>query len=150
MGGREFAIDHELEGCVGTALHGCVLGFDASYKTAAVGKFKAILLPPTLSSHEFTVVCQRNSTHQITGVTKKALNSFGQELLEHPIPPACPAIAPPSFPCRPGSSILIDGHFEGSLTESQAHHGTGKVTKRGQCTYISCTIAYAQCRPGGM
>ena len=50
---------------------------------------------------------------------------------------------PPSFPCRPGSSILIDcRHLGGSLTENQDHHETGKeFIKRGRCTYFFCTIA---------
>jgi hypothetical protein len=37
---------------------------------------------------------------------------------------------------------MIDGHFEGSLTEKEAHHGTeNEFTKGGRCTYTFCTIA---------
>ena len=70
----------------------------------------------------------------LTGFKATNSNRFDQERLEYPVSPACPAIAPPS-PCRPGSSILIDGHSEGLLTEKQAHHGK-EFTKGGRCTYI--------------
>jgi hypothetical protein len=64
---------------------------------------------------------------------------FDHERLEYSVSPSYLAIAPPLFPCRPGSlmSILIDGHLEGLLTEKQAHHGTGRgFTKGRRCTYI--------------
>jgi hypothetical protein len=74
-------------------------------------------------------------SYRITEVTKKASISFDQERLGHPVSPTDPAIAPLSLPCCPGSPILIDGHFEGSLTGQQAHQGTGKeITKGGRCT----------------
>ena len=91
-------------------------------------------------------------THRISQVTNKAPNSdFDQEHdehLEHLVSPACqgPVIAPPSSPCHPGSSILTDGHFEGSFTEKQVHHGTWNEstgTKEGRGTYICCTIAWS-------
>jgi hypothetical protein len=42
--------------------------------------------------------------------------------------------------------MLIDGHFEGLLTEKQAHHGTGKeFIERSQCMYIFRTIAGTDC-----
>jgi hypothetical protein len=97
------------------------------------------------------VVCRGKITRRIAEVAKKAPNSFNQERLEHsehPVSPELeyPAIATPSFSCRPGSSILIDSRFEGPLMENQAHHGTEKeYTKRGQCTYIFCTIACTNC-----
>ena len=78
-------------------------------------------------------------SHQITEVTKKVSNSFYQdsERLEHPVSPACPAIAPLSFPCHPGSSTQIDGYIEGPLTEKQAYDETRKeLTERGRCTYV--------------
>ena len=79
------------------------------------------------------MVCQREFTHRITGRTKKALNSFDLERLEHPVSQAYPAIALPSSPRH---SIPIDG---GSLTEKQVHRETGKVFIR--CTYIFCGIS---------
>ena len=37
---------------------------------------------------------------------------------------------------------MIDGFFEGSLTENQVSYETGKdVTEGGRCTYIFCTVA---------
>jgi hypothetical protein len=80
-------------------------------------------------------------------VTYKAFNSFDKERVEHPVlhsvSPAYPAIAPPSSSfCHPESSIMIDGHFEGSLTKKQAHHSDEEGhTKGGQSSYISYTMA---------
>jgi hypothetical protein len=81
-----------------------------------VVKFKA----PTLENlvDELTKVRYGKFTHRITEVTKKALNSF-----EHPVSPSHPAI---TLPCRPVSSLLIDGYSEASLTGKQTHHGNGK------------------------
>ena len=80
-------------------------------------------------------------------MAKKTSNRFDQERLEHPVVPAYPAIAPPSFPCRPGTSILIDGHFEGSLgrSEKQECRWNRKeyATKGVQGTYIICTMVCA-------
>ena len=120
----------------------------ALYKTAVVGKFKAISSessPPTLNIliDEFTLVCQRAFTHRITEVNKDAPNSLDQERLKHPASQSCPAISPPTSPCHPEPSFTIDGHFEGLLTGKQAHHGTGKeFTKGGRCTYIFCVASY--------
>ena len=66
-------------------------------------------------------------------VTKMASNSFDQERLEHlvysahlPSPRHCFFVA------------LGYRHFEGSMTEKQAHHGTAmEFTKGGRCAYIS-------------
>ena len=111
--------------------------------TCASGKLKAISLVLTLSSTDSSLMGAlryvMNFTHWITGVAKKASNSFDQKCLEHlmsrlyPIP-----IAPQPSPCHPGPSISIDDSFKGSLTENQAHHGTGKEPTKlegGQCTY---------------
>ena len=80
------------------------------------------------------------SQNSFTEVTKKPSNSFDQEHLDHPISLALPPIASPSFPCHPagpGSSIPIDAHFGGSLTEEKANYGTEKQsTKRGRRKYI--------------
>ena len=82
---------------------------------------------------------------------------FDRERLEYPVSQAYPAIAPPSFPCRLGSSIsiLIDGNLEGLLPEKQAHHESGKELTRGcRCPYIffcsaACTDYWlAWCSPG--
>ena len=87
------------------------------------------------------MVCQREFT-EITEATKSISNSSDQERLEHSVSPGCPAIALPSFPCRSGSSVLIDCHFERSLTEKQAYCWKGKKsTKGGRCTYC---ISFAQ------
>jgi hypothetical protein len=86
---------------------------------------------------EVTVVCQGKFTHQITGLTKNASNSFDQERLDRTVSSSYPAIVPPLSPCHPGPSVPKDGHFEDSLAVTQA----GKEsTKWGQCTYIFCTI----------
>jgi hypothetical protein len=86
------------------------------------------------------VVCQGQFTPQITKVTKKLLNSFDQDPLKRPFSSSYPAIAPPSFPGRPGTSILLDGDSERSFNGTQTHYGTGKKsTKGGRCTYIFCT-----------
>jgi hypothetical protein len=74
------------------------------------------------------------NSHRITEGTKKASISFDQDRPEHPVSRTYPDIAPPSLPCRPESSIMIDGRFEGPLTENQTHHGTGQeITKGGRC-----------------
>jgi hypothetical protein len=89
--------------------------------------------PDPMSSQRYVKTCQ------ITETTKNVSNSFDQEPLEPSVSPAYPAISPPSFPCRPGSSILIDCHFERSLTETQAYRWNGKeATKEYRCTYCIC------------
>ena len=72
------------------------------------------------------------------------MNSFDQEPLKHPVSSSYTAIAPPSFPCRPGTSILVDGDSdgdsEGLLTGKLAYYWTGKEYARGhRCTLIFCT-----------
>jgi hypothetical protein len=70
--------------------------------------------------------------------TNKASNRFDQERLKYSVYPVYPAIAPPP--------ILIDGFFEGSLIEKQAHHGTeNNSTKGSRRTYIFCTLARTGC-----
>jgi hypothetical protein len=86
---------------------------------------------------ELTVVSQGKSTHRITEVAIKALNTFDQEHFEHPVSSAYPAIlVPPSSPFRPESPIM-DGHFEGSSTEEKVHHL--------RCTYTFCLTACTDC-----
>ena len=85
---------------------------------------------------------KRNSLTRSTKVTKKASNSLDQERLEYPVSPTCPAIAWPSSPRHPGSSIMMDGHFEDLLTEEQTHHNIEReYTGEGRCTYILCAMA---------
>ena len=64
------------------------------------------------------MVCQGKFTHEIT--TEVAPNSFDQEPLDHPVPSAFPAIAPP---CHFASPTTIDDDSESSLT---THHGPRK------------------------
>ena len=41
--------------------------------------------------------------------------------------------------------MILDGHFEGSLTEKQELYETGKeLTKGGRCKYILCTISLTE------
>jgi hypothetical protein len=96
--------------------------------------FKAISLPPSLNirpnSHrrlvnELTVVCQGEFTSRITEAANNVSNSFDQ--VSH----AYPAIAQPSIPSRPGSSTLINCHFESSLTEMQSYRRNGRESSRG-------------------
>jgi hypothetical protein len=105
----------------------------------------------TLNPHRWThrwVHCSmsREFTDRITEVTKNSSNSrFHQECLEHLVSPASSVIAPP---CSLGSSILVDGHFEGSLTKTQAHHGIGKESNRGlggRCMYFYSPIPCTNC-----
>ena len=42
-----------------------------------------------------------------------------------------PKHTPPPFPYYPGPLIMIDGHFEGFLTEMREHNGTGKESTKG-------------------
>jgi hypothetical protein len=51
-------------------------------------------------------------------------NYYCRERLGNTVSPGYPATALPSSSFHPASSIMIDGHFEGSLTEKQSHHGT--------------------------
>ena len=52
----------------------------------------------------------------------------------------------PSPPDRLASSMPIDEHFEGSLTEKEAYHGTGEESiKGGRCTYIFFMTAWTGC-----
>ena len=73
----------------------------------------------------------------MTGVTKKAPNSFDSDLgrLKPPVSSTYPVIAPLSFSCHPGSLILMGGH---SLTEN---HGIEEGSTKGAlCKYIFCTV----------
>ena len=102
--------------------------------------FTRTLLSPDPTSSQWYV--KVNSVTRSTEATKNVSNRLYQEHLEHPVSPACPAIAPPPFPCCSGSSILIDGHFERSLTERQAYRWKGKESTKGdRCTYC---VSFAQ------
>ena len=78
------------------------------------------------SSGNFT----HRASHQITEVTKTASIGFDQERFEHFVSPAYPAIASPSVPCCPETSIPIDGQFGDSLAERKAHHETGNYERK--------------------
>ncbi|KAN0112059.1 hypothetical protein V8E52_007799 [Russula decolorans] len=65
---------------------------------------------------------------------KTVSSSLAGEFLHHSVPPVYPTIAPPSFPCRPGSSIQIDCRLEGSSTKTCVRRETGKEScKGGRC-----------------
>ena len=92
------------------------------------------------------MVCRIEFTAE---VAKKSSNSLDQERLEHlPVvsrsyPTAIVPLSFPNFPCHPEPSIPIDGYYEGSLTENQAHHETGKEsTKEGPCSYSTHIARY--------
>jgi hypothetical protein len=107
-----------------------------------------IALNPHRLIDEFTAVRQRKFTHQITELSKKALNSFDQERLERPVSPVYCAMGPPLSPCRPGPPTTIDGHFEDLSTEKQEIRGTWKESnaKRGQsCMCIFSTVTCCGC-----
>ena len=85
------------------------------------------------------MVCQGKLTGLLK-VIEKSLNSFDQieERLGHTVSSAySAAIDPPSSRRHTGSSTLIDCHFEGSLTEKQAHREAEKESSEGgQCMYF--------------
>ena len=88
----------------------------------------------------------RELTHRITEVTKKLSNRFGPERLEYPVSPTYPVISLPPSPRLSMSSILIDDHFEGPLTEQQAYHNTEKEPTKGERRkYLICTITCTNC-----
>ena len=62
-------------------------------------------------------VCQKNFTGRIDQVTNKVPNSPSQTLTRHQVSTPYPftALAFPSFPSYPGTSIFMDGLSEGSL-----------------------------------
>jgi hypothetical protein len=75
---------------------------------------------------------------------KKVSTSLAQEDLNDPVSLVCPTIAPPSFPCHPGSSIHKDCQLESLST--YVRRETGKESTNGsRCTYVfarhSATIA---------
>ena len=80
--------------------------------------------------------------------SKKASNRLDENRFGHPVSPlaACPGIAPVSSHSHTGSSIMVGGLFEDSLTNKQAYRWNGKeYTKGGRCTCILGTIACADC-----
>ena len=84
-------------------------------------------------------------TYRITEVTKKPSNRFDPERLEYPVSLTYPAISPPPSPRLSMSSILIDGHSEGPLTEEQAYHDTEKEPTKGERRkYLICSITLHQ------
>lgn len=85
------------------------------------------------------MVRQGEIIFRIAEVTKKASNRFDRERLEHRVSPIYPTTVPLSFPYLPGSSITIDGLFEGPSTTKRARHGTGKESTGGsRCTSVFC------------
>jgi len=72
-----------------------------------------------------------------------SLLRLAQERTDHllVVSPAYHAITPPSFPCRPGSSIQIDCCSEGSLIEeNHAHRWTRKILSRSRQRRVTIDI----------
>jgi hypothetical protein len=87
----------------------------------------------------FQQYVKRTSSACINQVTNEVLNSPAQTRTGHQVSTPYPftALAPPSFPSRPGPSTLMDGRSEDSLTvDNYAHRRTGKDL---------CTL-YSRCR----
>ena len=94
-----------------------------------------------------SAVCQGKFIYYIDQVTHKNPNSSAQRGTHHQVSlPHDGAHRLPSFPTRPGSSIMIDSHLEGSLTaENHAHRWTGKeLTNRRRRTAF-CTTSCNDC-----
>jgi hypothetical protein len=92
-----------------------------------------------------SAVCQKNFIHRIDQVTNKVLNSPAQARTGHQVSTADPftALAPPSFPSRPGTSILIDCRSEGLLAvDNYARHWTNNDA-RSRCRRMSFVQYYA-------
>ena len=75
--------------------------------TGKTGKFKVTSRKSSLTS---SMNSPRKSYHRTTEVTKKPSICFDQECLEG-IAPSYAAVAPPSFPCRPGPLIPTEGAY---------------------------------------
>jgi hypothetical protein len=96
--------------------------------------------PRTLNLYlrAFTV-CQKNFIRRIDQVTDKVSNSPAQTRTEHQVSTPFPfiALAPPSFPSRPGSSILMDDRSEGSLTVDNSARRWTSNDIRSRCRRMS-------------
>jgi len=64
-------------------------------------------------------------------VTNMVSNSPVQKCVPCQVSQSRSSIALLSSPDHPGSSMLVDGHFEGPLTEKQEHYGNEKEFIRG-------------------
>jgi len=100
----------------------------------------AVPLPRTrLFIDELSAVCRIHFIRCIGQVTNEVLNSPTQTRTVHQVSTPFPftALAPPSFPSRPGTSIFIDCRSEGSLVvDNSACHWTNK-DKRSRCRRMS-------------
>ena len=90
---------------------------------------------------------QSNMIRHIDQVTNKVSNTLAQTQTGHQVFAfyPSPAFAPPSFPSRPGTLILIDCRSEGSSTvDNYARHWTSKfIRSRRRRRGMSCEQYYA-------
>ena len=103
----------------------------------------------TIFIDELSAVCEKYFIRCIDQVTNEALNSPAQTQTEHQVLTPYPLIplARPSFPSRPGTSVLTDCHSEGPLViNDYARHRTrkGKCTRRRGMSFGQ--ISYGDCR----
>ena len=100
----------------------------------------AVLLPPRrIFIDELSGVRQKNSICRIDQVTNEISNSPAQTRIGPQVSTPYPftALAPPSFPSRPGTSILLDCRSEGLLTvDKYARHFTS-TDIRSRCRRMS-------------
>jgi hypothetical protein len=91
---------------------------------------------------DFIAVCQGNSL-AMDKVTDTVSSSPSPERVLQISPSRC-CVALPPCPGHHSSSILpvIDGYFEGSLTENGTER---ELTEGDRCMYILCIIACADC-----
>jgi hypothetical protein len=105
---------------------------------------------PSMSSQ---LHVKRNLPASFDQVTKIP-NSSAQKRARHRVslPYSSTALSPPSFPTRPGSSVLIDCHSGDSLT-AESHWTGKKLTNRPQSTssasHPATTADWMPCRPRG-
>lgn len=78
----------------------------------------------SLHVNESIAVCREKSTHEITEVTNKALNSVSRGRVDHPVSPSSSAIALPSFLRRLWSSARSEGFLE---VKNHARRWTRKI-----------------------
>jgi hypothetical protein len=87
----------------------------------------------------FQQYVKRSLSARINQVTNEVLNSPAQTRTGHQVFTSCPftALAPPSFPSRPGLSMLIDRRSEGLLTvDNHVRRWTSKDI-RNRCRRMS-------------
>ena len=93
-------------------------------------------LPSRVLINGFSTVCQ--VTRCRNKVTNKIPNCSAQRCAcyhwQVSLPYPSTALPPPSFPTRPGSSIIIDSRSEGSLTERRWTGNKLVVGQRYRCT----------------